>query len=217
MWLFLVITLSGIAGLILQAWIPRRMTSLVRRETVYEQIPEVVRQLRFEADERIEFLTADLGLEEEDKLMFRAGGKKFYFDPVQYRSAGEKIRAVVEKRKSSAQIALDEPSVGVIRAHYLQEIRPYLDLKPVAASRPLFANAGALTAYFQHLRTVLPVAAHEVLRDVEQIVDERRQLLVQDRLHRLMHGWLFFHVPVAFGFLVLTFVHAVISLRYGFL
>src|SRR5262249_2086239 len=41
MWLFAVILASGIFGVALQNYIPRRMTELVTRETVYEQIPSV--------------------------------------------------------------------------------------------------------------------------------------------------------------------------------
>jgi hypothetical protein len=218
MWIFLIISASGILGLILQWWIPRRMTSEVRSETVYEQIPEVVRTLRFEADERIEFLTADLELaEEEDKRSFRAGGKKYYYDPVQYKSAGEKIMAVREKRKSSPQIEIDAQSSAAVRAHYLQEIRPFLTEKPVLDAVRLFSGADTVTAYFNHLRTILPVASHEVLHDVEEVVEERRQLLRQESMHRLLHGWLLVHVPLSFAFLVLTAVHAVVSLRYGLL
>lgn len=218
MWIFLAITASGIAGVILQWWLPRRMTSEVRRETIYEQIPEVVRSLRFEADERIEYLTADLGLgEEEDKQAFRAGGKKFYYDPVQARSAGEKIMAVREKRKAAAQIELDAASLEAVRAHYLEEIRPFLAEKPAPGAAALFGDAAAVGAYFSHLRTILPVAAHEVLHDVEEVVEERRQLRRQESMHRLLHGWLLLHIPLSFAFLLLTVVHAVVSLRYGLL
>src|SRR5712692_1534833 len=59
MWMFLIITISGAVGLALQNYLPRRMSELVTRETVYEQIPEVVRALALEADERVEFVTAD--------------------------------------------------------------------------------------------------------------------------------------------------------------
>ena len=41
------------------------MTELVPHETIYEQIPTVIRGLRIEADERVEFITADLGIDEE--------------------------------------------------------------------------------------------------------------------------------------------------------
>jgi len=64
------------------------------------------------------------------------------------------------------------------------------------------------------LRTIMPVAAHDVLRDLEEICEERRQLIVQRRLHLWLHTWLLAHVPLSFALLVLTAVHAVLSLRY---
>ena len=49
------------------------------------------------------------------------------------------------------------------------------------------------SAYVQFLRTIMPVAAHDVLRDLELISEERRQLLVQRRLHLWLHTWLLAH------------------------
>ena len=69
-------------------------------------------------------------------------------------------------------------------------------------------------AYFNFLRPIMPVAAHSVLNDMESICEERRQLGVQVKLHHLLHGWLYIHVPLSMAFLVLTLVHAVVSLRY---
>ena len=60
----------------------------------------------------------------------------------------------------------------------------------------------------------MPVAAHDVLEDLQAICDERRQLEVQRRLHHWLHGWLYLHIPLSFLFLVLTGVHAFMSLRY---
>lgn len=214
MWLFVVITASGVWGLVLQAWLPRRMTELVTRETIYEQIPEVVRLLRLDADERVEFITADLGVEEPEPEELRAGGKKFYFDAAQRKSAAEKVEAERQKRKGAPQIAVEEEASRALRAHYLQEIRPFLEERPVRFSRRLFGSAAAVSAYFQYLRTLMPVAAHEVLDDLQSICEERRQLAEQQRLHHWLHGWLFVHVPLSMGFLALTVVHAVWSLRY---
>jgi hypothetical protein len=39
-------------------------------------------------------------------------------------------------------------------------------------------------------------------------------LAVQKRLHLWLHTWLMVHVPISFALLVLTAVHAVLSLRY---
>ena len=214
MWLFAVITVSGIYGLALQNFIPRRMRELVTRETLYEQIHGVIRSLRLEADERVEFITADLGVEEEEEEVFHAGGRKFYFDPAQRKSAGEKVEAERQKRKSSPQIPVEEEAALALRAHYLQEIRPFLADRPGGFARRLFRSAASIAAYFQRLRTIMPVASHEVLADLESICEERRQLAVQIQLHHWLHGWLYIHVPLSMGFLVLTAIHAVMSLRY---
>jgi hypothetical protein len=214
MWIFAVILVSGIFGVAMQNYIPRRMMELVPHETIYEQIPTVVRGLRMEADERVEFVTADLGIEEEDVEFIRAGGVKQYFDPAQKKGAAEKLQVFVDKRKASPQIEIDEGAREAVRAHYLQEIRPFLAETPAAASYRLLASRELVAAYFNHLRTIMPVAAHDVLRDLEEISEERRQLLVQRRLHLWMHMWLLVHVPLSFAFLVLTAVHAVLSLRY---
>jgi hypothetical protein len=214
MWLFTIVVVSGILGVALQNYLPRRMTELVARETLFEQIGRVVNELRTEGDERIEFLTADLGLEEPEQDFVRAGGVKQYFDPEQKKSAAEKVQAVVERRKASPQIAMEENSREALRAHYLQEIRPYLTERPPALSRRLFGDRERVAAYFERLRIIMPVAAHEVLRDMEEICEERRQLAVQRRLHLWLHTWLVVHVPLSYGLLALTAVHAVLSLRY---
>ena len=214
MWLFAAIVLSGIFGIAMQNYIPRRMTELVPHETIYEQIPTVVRGLRGEADERIEFITADLNLADEAPEFVRAGGVKQYFDPAQKKSAAEKVQTVVERRKAAPQIDIGETAQEAMKAHYLQEIRPFLTERPQEFSRKLFGSQPSVGAYFGHLRTIMPVAAHDVLRDLEEICEERRQLIVQARMHLWMHAWLMVHVPLSFGLLILTAVHAVLSLRY---
>jgi hypothetical protein len=52
------------------------------------------------------------------------------------------------------------------------------------------------------------------LQDLEGICEEKRQLDQQRRLHRLLHGWLLFHVPASYALLLLGTVHAVVALRY---
>lgn len=214
MWLFAFILASGIFGVVLQNYLPRRMTELTPRETIFEQIPTVVRGLRIEADERVEFITADLGLDDDGAEMVRAGGVKQYFDPAQKKSAAEKVQAVVDRRKGAPQIEVDADAREALRAHYLQEIRPYLTHSPAPYFRKLFGTAPRVSAYFGHLNIIMPVASHGILRDLEEICEERRQLLAQRRMHFWMHGWLLVHVPLSFALLVLTAVHAVVSLRY---
>lgn len=218
MWMFLFITLSGVLGLILQHYLPRRLTELVARETVYEQIPLTIRDLRAEADERVEFITADLGIlevsEPEPVGTFHAGGVKFHFDAEQRKSAQEKIDAEVARRKSSPQIPVEKEFSEALRLQYIEEIRPYLQRSPSAEERNFFHSAAAVTAYFRRLRTLMPVSAHEVLTDLEEIVEERRQLAVQERMHLWLHSWLLVHVPLSMALLVLIAAHAIMTLRY---
>jgi hypothetical protein len=222
MWLFLIITLSGVWGLILQHYLPRRITELVPRETVYEQIPLVIHHLRQDADERVEYVTADLMLkdkdEEEDEKTwldrFRAGGVKFHFEEQQRRSAQEKIDVEIARRKAAPQILVDEQFAEALRLQYLREIRPFLKQRPAAVTRELFRTAAAVAAYFKRLRTIMPLATHVVLEDLETMVEERRQLETQVRMHLWLHGWLLVHVPLSAAFLLLIAVHAVVSLRF---
>jgi hypothetical protein len=190
------------------------MTQLVGRETIYEEIPNIIRQLRLEASARVEFVTADLHVDEEEAEFMQAGGIKRYFDPATKASAAEKVKEVVDKRKASPQIVVEEAAAQALRAHYMQEVRPYLDERPAPLSRRLFETPEKLQAYFAYLRTLLPEATYPVVNDLEQICDERRQLIVEARLYQWLHSWLFAHVPLSFAFLVLTFVHAVMALRW---
>jgi hypothetical protein len=214
MWMFLAIVVSGVFGVAMQNYIPRRMTELVPHETIEVQIPTVIRGLRIEADERVEYITADLGFNEEEVEYQAAGGVKYYVDPAQKMGAAEKEQVFIDQRKAAPQIEIDENSREALRAHYTQEVRPFLETEAAADSRRLFASRDAVAGYFGHLRTIMPVAAHQVLADLESICEERRQLMVQRRLHRWLHTWLLVHVPLSFALLVLTVVHAVLSLRY---
>jgi hypothetical protein len=214
MWLFVIVTLSGVLGVFLQNYIPARMSQLVKRETVYRQIPFVIDQLRREADTRVEFVTADLGIEDPEAELLYAGGRKFYFDPVQRKSAGEKVTAEVQKRKTVPQIPVDKPSVEALRRHYLNEMRPYLTQSPSAFTAKIFGDAASLRAYFDRLRILVAPDAHPVIRDLESICDERRQLAVQARLHVWLYAWLLVHVPLSFAVLLLSAIHAVVALSY---
>src|SRR5947209_8901809 len=146
MWMFAIIVASGLFGVAMQNYIPRRMTELVGRETIYEQIPTVIRGLRIEADERVEFVTADLGLAEEEIEFTRAGGVKQYFDPAQRKGAAEKLQVFIDKRKASPQIEIEESARQAMRAHYLQEIRPFLSDTPAAASYRLLSSRERVAA-----------------------------------------------------------------------
>ena len=57
MWLIVIVVLSGVIGVALQNYLPRRMQELVEKETVFAEIPHVITTLRAKADERLRMIT----------------------------------------------------------------------------------------------------------------------------------------------------------------
>jgi len=98
-----------------------------------------------------------------------------------------------------------------LRDLYQKQVRPFLE-DPDRGGPLSQASRSALV--FAPVRTLLPPAHHETLRDLEVICEERRQLRTQARLHRWLYGWLLVHVPLSYALLLLTAVHAVGSVRY---
>lgn len=76
------------------------------------------------------------------------------------------------------------------------------------------ANGASARVAFQQLRALVPPAMHSTVDDLENICEEKRQLDRQDRIHRILHGWLLVHVPLSFALLLLGAIHAVEALRF---
>ena len=64
------------------------------------------------------------------------------------------------------------------------------------------------------LRTATPAHIHPGIADLEELASRLRQLRVQRRWMRILHGWLIMHVPLSWGFIVFVAVHAIQVLRY---
>ena len=54
----------------------------------------------------------------------------------------------------------------------------------------------------------------ELLTRLEGYCNERRRLARQESLHRLLHGWLYLHIPLSAALMVMMIAHAVITLYY---
>jgi hypothetical protein len=142
----------------------------------------------------------------------------------------EQIPVVCDRLKRSADVLLstkdgNRPAIplmydgppqqtpeGAVREFYLDEIRPFLSHEKGRKS-PL-AHDMAATARFEELKGQMPHRLQSLLVELEEICDERRQLLVQQRLHAWMHGWLLIHGPAAAFLLVLGVIHAITSTYY---
>ena len=109
-------------------------------------------------------------------------------------------------------ILLSEAQSAPLRKFYIEEMRPFLEQSKSRGRR--LADEARASSVFVSLRTLLPAAAHNTLADLEDICDEARQLLRQERLHRWLHGWLLLHIPLSLALILLGAVHAVMALRY---
>jgi hypothetical protein len=202
--LLLLIIASGIGGLVLQQFLPRLMMVQIPAETIYEQIDHVVDHLLAESDLLIEEVCGPLGMV---GVELAGGGLSTARVKAEGKIKGKVVKSKV-KRESDEPIPGSEP----LKKFYLSEARPFLAKAPTSSKRLSTPQQAAAT--FDHLRTILPPPLHEVLDDLATACEERRQLVLQARLHGWLHGWLFVHIPLSMAVLILAIVHAALSLRY---
>ena len=185
--LFTLVIVSGIVGLVLQNVLPRMILKRVQRETVYEQHDHVLGILRREVDARV----ADV------RRMLETA-------PV-----GGTQNGLLDMAKTDVGMVVAVERLDVLRSTY---VMPYLEDRPPRRSplhRPVTAEA-----VFKQMYDVLPRETSEPIADIEQIVEERRQMLLHQSLHRWLHWWLIVHVPISYVLFVLVIVHVVTALRY---
>jgi hypothetical protein len=219
MWLLIVTVASGVFGALLQNSIPKKMTSEVPLETIYDEIGHVRTLLREEADRKMEALCGGMGFAKtnEGRAEQRAGGFTA-LRPIAASAAPLRTSAAVSAGASAAVapaaeiVLLTEAESGPLRTFYVGEMRVFLTRPKKRGQR--LANEARASSAFANLRTVAPMAAHGTLADLEDICHEARQLLRQERLHHWLHGWLLLHIPLSLALIVLGAVHAVMALRW---
>jgi hypothetical protein len=209
--LLLIVVASGIWGLVLQQWLPRRLLDDVPAETIYGQIDHVAQFLSGEAERLILAVCGPpeaeraTGRQEEEVAERAATG---YLTIGAVRSAGRVQGKVLETRVPTAPVPDTEP----LRTFFHESVAPFLSGGSRSASPLRYPNRAA--AMFENLRTRLPAAAHPALLALENISDQRRQLDHQARLQWWLHSWLWVHLPLSGSLLVLMIVHIVVALKY---
>ena len=217
MWLLIITVASGVFGAMIQNYVPRMMTTEVPLETIYAEIENVRKLLREEADRAVESICGAMGLVKGEAEGQRAGGFTA-LRPISSTAVPLRTSAAVSAGASAAvapaveAILLTEAESAPLKRFYLQELRVFLEQPKRRGQR--LGDAEKAKLAFAGLKTLLPAAAHETLVDLEEICEEARQLVLQERLHRWMHGWLLVHIPLSLALMVLGAVHAVVALRY---
>jgi hypothetical protein len=217
MWLLIITVGSGVFGAVLQNYVPRLMTAEVPLETIYAEIGNVQKLLREEADRAMESICGSMGWLRSEGESQRAGGfsalRPIAASVVPLRTSAAVSAGASAAVAPAAETALLSEAEGApLKRFYLEELRVFLE-RPERRGQRL-GDAGKAKLAFAGLRTLLPVAAHGALNDLEEICEETRQLVQQERLHRWMHGWLLVHIPLSLALMVLGAIHAVVALRY---
>jgi hypothetical protein len=219
MWLLIITVASGLYGALLQHWIPRKMTSDLPLETIYDELGHVRGLLREEADSKVEALCGEMGFanSREAATEQRAGGFTA-LRPIAASAAPLRTSAAVSAGASAAVapaveiVLLTEAESKPLRTFYVEEMRTFLESPKMRGQR--LADEARASSVFANLKTVLPMTAHGALADLEDICDEARQLLRQERLHRWLHGWLLLHIPLSLALILLGGLHSVMALRW---
>ena len=206
MWLLIITVVSGVFGAALQHYVPRVMTTDVKLETIYDEIGNVRKLLREEADRGVEAICGPLGIAKSAKEDAQRAGGFSALRTMGTASGGAAVAAAAEN------VVLTEEESAPLRKFYLSEMRPFLEQPKLRGAR--LGDADKANGAFSGLRTLMPQAAQAAVQDLEDICDEARQLVRQERLHRLLHGWLLVHIPISLALILLGAVHAVMALRY---
>jgi hypothetical protein len=190
MWLFVAVLFSGVVGIIIQTIVPRMLLERLPHETIYEQIPHIIDQIRREGDDLVEAVCGTIDRKDTTEMAQGLGWRAKDAKPTPTR-----LMAGSERLKE----------------FYLDEVRPLLYANVAGEAAAFNAHSGAR---FGRMRTLLAVEMHETLGDLEHLFTERRELDAQQSMHLWLHGWLFIHIPLAYSLLALSIVHAVVSVYY---
>jgi len=189
---FWVVFLTGIWGLLLQQILPRFMTRLVPEETVYEQIDHVRGQL----------------LEEAVALARGKGPRRAV--------ARAKLSGAIKGRVVESRAAIEAEDGDESRRPLIvfldERMRPYF--RRGGAHGTALVNRYRREALFEELKAQVDPSLHGVAEDLENICEQRAQLMTQRALHHWLHSWLLVHVPLSWLMIVLTIVHAAMALWY---
>lgn len=83
-----------------------------------------------------------------------------------------------------------------------------------AGEPSVLENPGKANSLLSALRTMTPAHIHPGIDGLTYLIDRRRQLRTQLHMQRVLVSWLFVHVPLSWGLLVLAIIHAVMAIRW---
>ena len=178
---------SGVFGAYLQHTLPSKMFRDVPYETIYDQVPVIRGQLVAEAEQHHVNVTEMLA-------PARGAGATVVLTMLTVPELGQEVAA--------------------FSLFYESEVQPYLEAERSTATKLVLYDRNRSAQQFDNYRKLFPKSAWEPITALEEVIEEKRQLDHQVRLHHLLHSWLLCHLPLSAALLLLGFIHAVVALHY---
>jgi hypothetical protein len=207
MWVLLgAVVVSGVAGVFIQQVLPRLTTQSCPHETVAQQLPRELANVRLLIEGKVEHNEQRARVVVPGVMIAYAG---LDLDQPAPPFSGDQPLADSEINSLRRR---HEPVPGAepMRRLYVEHVRPFL-----AGSRGArLSSEETSTAMFDLVRRTSPPHMHPGIGELEALCRRRRELLRQRRLMWLTMGWLFVHVPLAWVLTVLSVAHALVALRY---
>lgn len=200
---------SGLWGLALQNVLPRLLLEAAPAETIYSQIDAVGTQYADEA-RRLVRLACGAGVHDSAPLtpaQLAVAGSVAAPIPGAARQVGPQIA----RRPHPASEQRTVLPSAAIEDSLARDVVPYLRRGEGKALGSRQRNQW----YFDDLRQRVPRELRELVGQLEELCERRRQLSVQQRLHFWLHNWLWLHLPLSVALLVLLAGHVVLALRFG--
>jgi hypothetical protein len=201
MWIYIIVMLSGVYGLILQHVLPRFMKDRLPDEVVFEQIPFLRSQIVNRAQAIQKSLTEACSPPPPPAEQAA---------PPPAAAPGE---AVTTETSAATPVAPEPEPISpptVLLQGTDETVLPYLQLDR-GDEHPLGDHQSADDFFFS-LRVQTVANWHSQLDELKDLCEERRKLDLQTKLQHWLHGWILAHAPFSFILLILTLWHIGVAL-----
>ena len=212
MTLLLIVVASGVFGLTLQQFIPRRMTQSLPFETVYAQLDAVNRQIIAESDALVSATTGSVVGDTDWSELNPAdrggdGGASVLV------GASRSIANIYGRAVIAELPAKPIPNTQIIASAYESDIRTFI--KSGRKGLSILKDPAKCDSFFADLADKVVPEAQFLVDILKHYCDERRQLDHQITLHHWLHVWLGIHLPLSMALLVLLIWHAIVATKYS--
>lgn len=214
-WSFILVIVSGVVGLILQNTLPRLLIAAVPSETIYSQIDEMGRQFADDAARLAGLYDGDvesaLPQPREEHAPAMAGVEPTSRKPVV--GAPRRVGTVVLRSRQPEEDLARGADSPEVRSAVRGEVLDFLRTGKSATGR--LGSAQRLGWFFDDLRRRAAPEARPAVDAVEKLCQRRLQLNLQQKIHFVLHSWLWLHLPLSAALIGLLVIHIVFALRYN--